>query len=72
MLSSSIRETSPLSKTDEKSAYPCEGCKHDRATGLRCEAFPEGKPIIVLSGVDRHRDSLPGDHGLRFEPRKPV
>lgn len=51
----------------------CAGCAH-RIGDLRdprCSAFPMGIPNeILLSRVD-HRQPVPGDHGITFEPQTP-
>lgn len=45
----------------------CVFCRHLREeSGLPCSAFPSGVPdSIMLDGYD-HRQSHPGDHGIRF------
>ncbi len=47
----------------------CEACRHLRASGWQCDAFPTGIPVAMLTQGGDHRDPLPGDHGVRFEQR---
>jgi hypothetical protein len=60
------------------SVFPaqCYACSRladvrDPDTGTRlvdtCAAFPGGIPGLMADGGD-HRDPLPGDNGLRFDP----
>lgn len=35
---------------------------------MYCEAFPDGIPDEVLYGVVDHRNPIPGDGGVQFEP----
>jgi len=36
-----------------------------------CEAFPNGIPDAIARGFD-HTKPYKGDHGIRFEPRRPM
>lgn len=51
----------------------CDVCVHwqgelnDDGEGL-CAAFPAGIPQELLMGKVDHRQPLPGDNGVRFEP----
>jgi hypothetical protein len=39
--------------------------------GWYCEAYPDGSiPDDILVGANAHTGPVPGDHGVRFEPRK--
>ncbi|NCC95668.1 MAG: hypothetical protein EOM02_02400 [Synergistales bacterium] len=37
-----------------------------------CEAFPDGIPPEISRGYFDHRESYPGDNGIRFEPCTPM
>lgn len=45
----------------------CVLCKHYRAD-LTCDAFPQGIPQRIISGLHDHQEPYPGDHGIRFDP----
>jgi len=45
----------------------CSECKHLRAGGQTCDAFPDGIPMMILSGEVLHAEPYPGAHGIRFE-----
>ncbi len=50
----------------------CQTCVHyyQNSPGdlLTCEAFPDGIPDTILSGIEDHRRSFPGDQGVMYEP----
>jgi hypothetical protein len=47
----------------------CHWCRRFEPDSWSCAAFPGGVPgALDLGGAD-HRAPLPGDGGLRFEPR---
>lgn len=46
----------------------CVTCKHKSPFGPTCAAFPEGIPNEILDAENDHRESFPGDHGIRYEP----
>lgn len=46
----------------------CVACARCRFDGT-CEAFPDGIPEEIADGMFDHRDSYPGDGGLRFKMR---
>lgn len=54
----------------------CTGCKHFhrksiKETGVpRCDAFPEGIPLIIQQGRMTHRLPMAGDRGIQYEPRE--
>lgn len=53
----------------------CAHCRHLRSLAMRCcDAFPEeyGIPVEIWMGENAHRTPYPGDHGIRFEARKPA
>lgn len=49
----------------------CTYCRHLRnyGEGRICEAFPDGIPMPIWMGENRHLDPYPGDHGIQFELR---
>lgn len=46
----------------------CLGCRH-RAAGLTCEAFPQGIPESILTGLVDHSKRYKGDRGIYFDAR---
>lgn len=46
----------------------CVTCKHKR-DGATCIAFPDGIPVEILNGSNRHVSPVGGDHGIQFEPK---
>lgn len=72
--STSIRMYSPV----------CGLCKHFRAMSRlegnflagespnpKCDAFPDGIPLEIWDGKNKHTDPVDGDHGIQFERGKP-
>jgi hypothetical protein len=51
-------------------SYMCMLCKHLNADRKTCAAFPSGIPATLIQESFDHRKAYPGDHGIRFEPRK--
>jgi len=55
-----------------KAEHPlCATCKH--ITGcenriLKCKAYPNGIPREILTLKEDHRNPLPGDNGIQYEP----
>jgi hypothetical protein len=47
-------------------APKCLTCKHYDGN-LRCAAFPEGVPTVILTGEVDHDTPIVGDHGLQYE-----
>ena len=52
----------------------CNFCKHLQPGALftTCAAFPDGIPALFANGETVHDRAFPGDHGIHFEPRKPI
>jgi len=48
----------------------CGFCERLHEDGVTCTAFPDGIPDRILVGLDPHRSSIKGDHGIFFKPRK--
>jgi len=46
----------------------CPTCQHYRGA-LTCEAFPEGIPDEIVSGMNPHTSPVKGDHALRYAPK---
>ncbi len=51
-------------------SYTCTLCAHlhdspDRPG--RCQAFPDGIPMEIWMGRNRHLEPVDGDRGIRFE-----
>jgi hypothetical protein len=53
----------------------CDACIHlDRESScnpMRCDAFPDGIPVAILSNKHDHSQPYPGDHGIRYEQIRP-
>ena len=47
----------------------CHSCKHSQFGTLNCEAFPHGIPQNILVDAVDHKNPVPGDHGIQFEPK---
>lgn len=47
----------------------CSYCRHLKleSPGRTCEAFPEGIPMDIWLGKNKHTGPYPGDNGIRFE-----
>ena len=47
---------------------PCFRCKRFicEFDNWHCAAFPDEIPEDILSGINRHTESVPGDKGLTF------
>jgi len=45
----------------------CWMCRH--AEGAKCSAFPHGIPRDIRDNAVDHRLPIPGDNGIRFEPK---
>lgn len=46
----------------------CLWCKHKWDGVLRCDAFPDGIPDEIVTGLHDHRKPFGGDGGIRYEP----
>ena len=46
----------------------CNRCLHIHMGGDKCRAFPDGIPIEILNGGEKHTKPYKGDNGIRFEP----
>ncbi len=53
--------------------WSCLLCKHlhdvkPNKDARSCDAFPDIIPWCIVTGDCDHRESYPGDNGIRFEP----
>jgi len=49
----------------------CSMCKHwFQKPGGKCKAFPDGIPMEIWEGRNKHTEPYEGDHGIRFERRE--
>lgn len=46
----------------------CLWCKHKWSGVLQCDAFPDGIPPEIVTGLHDHRQAFDGDGGIRYEP----
>ena len=46
----------------------CLECVHTTFSMRYCDAFPEGIPDVIMTGMFDHRQPFEGDHGIRYEP----
>lgn len=42
---------------------------HEIKNKFSCDAFPDGIPQEIYTGLDDHRGPFPGDGGIRFRPK---
>lgn len=45
----------------------CLFCKHYFGL-MKCEAYPDGIPEKIMTGLHDHTKPYPGDKGIRFKP----
>lgn len=51
----------------------CDNCVHLRSSPARiCDAFPDGIPLVIWNGDNKHTTPFAGDHGIQFEAKKPA
>jgi len=53
----------------------CLGCKRfqglsDKEFGFICEAFPDGIPDDIITGLFDHTKPYKGDHGIQYKGRE--
>ena len=47
----------------------CNKCKHLIEGTVSCTAFPGRIPEDILDGSFDHKTNIPGDDGIKFEPK---
>ena len=47
----------------------CNNCKHLIEGTAACKAFPGRIPEDILDGSFDHKTNIPGDDGIKFEPK---
>ena len=47
----------------------CNECKHLIEGTAACKAFPGRIPEDILDGSFDHKTNIPGDDGIKFEPK---
>ena len=47
----------------------CNDCKHLIEGTVSCTAFPGRIPADILDGSFDHKTNIPGDDGIKFEPK---
>jgi hypothetical protein len=65
-----VRASEPVAFPSEKLPL-CVACQRLRRPvrgRWACAAFPSGIPERLLAARADHRESIPGDQGIRFEP----
>lgn len=50
----------------------CCTCLHKHLNKSTCDAYPSGIPRLIISGRFNHTIPFEGDHGIHFEPIKPL
>lgn len=48
----------------------CLECRHIQSD-YTCDAFPRGIADVIAFGGHDHTTHVPGDRGIKFEPRQP-
>jgi hypothetical protein len=59
-------DPSTVAQGDEFYSPACNTSAHVFVDYTTCEAYPEGIPLYILTGLSHHMTEQEGDHGLQY------